>query len=225
MNFFNDLEKNNKNDNGLLESIQDFIEDLANSLKQSSINHEEKDIVTQIVSNNKVTLATENGILQAQEKAIHDYAVQTESNGALFYVYNKVKNTDNYRIIEINGGTEKMIELNKNDLPEGATVNSAMRKDGNNFVLDTTATRTITDTIKNEAKILIEKQNQKLEDYRKEGHIYLVTEDTNNRIFLYDTTSDPKFEIEEINFPEELKSVAKEGRKFIYTSGSYELIE
>lgn len=33
LNFFNDLEKNNKFDKGLLGGIQDFIEDLANSLK------------------------------------------------------------------------------------------------------------------------------------------------------------------------------------------------
>ena len=53
LNFFNDLEKNNKFDKGLLGGIQDFIEDLANSLKNSSTNRDE-DIVTQILSNNKV---------------------------------------------------------------------------------------------------------------------------------------------------------------------------
>ena len=75
------------------------------------------------------------------------------------------------------------------------------------------------------AKTIIEEQNQKLADYRKDGHIYLVTEDTNNRIFLYDTTSKPEFEIEEIDFPEELRSVATEGKKFIFTNGSYKLYE
>lgn len=100
-----------------------------------------------------------------------------------------------------------------------------MRKSGNDFILDDKATQTIANTIKNDAKALIEKQNQELADYKKEKHIYLVTEDTNNRIFLYDTTSKPKFEIEEIDFPEELRSVATEGKKFIFTNGSYKLYE
>ena len=100
-----------------------------------------------------------------------------------------------------------------------------MRKSGNDFILDNKATQTIANTIKNDAKALIEEQNQKLADYRKEGHIYLVTEDTNNRIFLYDTTSNPKFEIEEVDFPKELRSIATEGKKFIFTNGSYKLYE
>lgn len=224
LNFFNDLEKNNKLDKGLLSSIQDFIEDLANSLKNSSTNRDE-DIVTQVISNNKVTLATENSIFKARENAIHNYAIQTESEGSLYYVYNKIKDSDSYRVIEIDGETEKMLTVNKENLPTGATVDSCIRKIGDNFVLDADATKNISNAINNDAKNLIEEQNQKLADYRKEGHIYLVTEDTNNRIYLYDTTSNPEFEVEEIDFPEELKSVATEGRMFIYTNGSYELYE
>lgn len=224
LNFFNDLEKNNKFDKGLLGGIQDFIEDLANSLKTSSTNRDE-DIVTQILSNNKVTLATENSIFKARENAIHNYAIQTESDGPLYYVYNKVKDSDNYRVIEISDGAEKTLTVNKSKLPNESTVDSCMRKSGNDFILDDKATQTIANTIKNDAKALIEEQNKKLADYRKDGHIYLVTEDTNNRIFLYDTTSNPKFEIEEVDFPEELRSIATEGKKFIFTNGSYELYE
>lgn len=224
LNFFNDLEKNNKFDKGLLGGIQDFIEDLANSLKTSSTNRDE-DIVTQIISNNKVTLATENSIFKARENAIHNYASQTENDGPLYYIYNKVKNSDDYRVIEISDGAEKTLTVNKSKLPNEATVDSCMRKSGNDFILDDKATQTIANTIKNDAKALIEKQNQELADYKKEKHIYLVTEDTSNRIFLYDTTSKPEFEIEEIDFPKELRSVATEGKKFIFTNGSYELYE
>lgn len=224
LNFFNDLEKNNKFDKGLLGGIQDFIEDLANSLKNSSTNRDE-DIVTQIISNNKVTLATENSIFKARESAIHNYASQTKNDGPLYYIYNKVKNSDDYRVIEVNGGDEKTLTVNTDKLPNEATVDSCMRKSGNDFILDDKATQTIANTIKNDAKALIEKQNQELADYKKEKHIYLVTEDTSNRIFLYDTTSKPEFEIEEIDFPKELRSVATEGKKFIFTNGSYELYE
>ena len=46
-------------------------------------------------------------------------------------------------------------------------------------------------------------------------------EDINNKIFLWDTTAKPDFEIEEIKFPTELLDKAKEGNKFIYENGTY----
>ena len=49
----------------------------------------------------------------------------------------------------------------------------------------------------------------------------MVTEDINGRIFLWDSTEKPKFEIEDVNFPEELKYKAKEGNSFVYKNGTY----
>lgn len=68
----------------------------------------------------------------------------------------------------------------------------------------------------------IELEN-KLQENRKEGHLYLVTEDRNNEIYLWDFTDKPKHEFKEIISSDELLSVAKEGTMLQYINGKYEL--
>ena len=222
LNFFNDLEKNNNTEKNPFDKIQDFMEDLSKSLSEPS---QDIDIVSKIISSHKVTLATENSIYLVREQAIKNYADQTTNLGPLYYVYNKVKNTDRYRVLKIENGTDSMLEVEKSNLPQDASINSAMRQDNNTFILDKASTESINNRIEDEASKLIEKQNEKINSYKKDGHIYLVTEDINGRIFLYDTTSKPKFEIEEVNFPKELLNLATEGRKFVYKDGTYKLFE
>lgn len=222
LNFFNGLEKNNNIEKNPFDKIQDFMEDLSKSLSEPS---QDIDIVSKIISSHKVTLATENSIYLVREQAIKNYADQTTNLGPLYYVYNKVKNTDRYRVLKIENGTDSMLEVEKSNLPQDASINSAMRQDNNTFILDKASTESINNRIEDEASKLIEKQNEKINSYKKDGHIYLVTEDINGRIFLYDTTSKPKFEIEEVNFPKELLNLATEGRKFVYKDGTYKLFE
>lgn len=63
----------------------------------------------------------------------------------------------------------------------------------------------------------------KLKKHRKEGHLYFVTEDRNNEIYLWDFTDKPKYEFKEIVTSKELLSVAKEGAMLQYKNGTYEL--
>ena len=65
------------------------------------------------------------------------------------------------------------------------------------------------------------KQNQELQEDRKEGHLYLVTEDRDNKVYLWDITDKPENEIEEKDFPEKLLNIAKEGSVFRYEDGEY----
>ena len=65
--------------------------------------------------------------------------------------------------------------------------------------------------------------NIELNDNRKEGHLYLVTEDRNNEIYLWDFTDKPKHEFKEVISSEELLKVAKEGSMLQYKNGAYEL--
>ena len=222
LNFFNNLEKNNNIEKNPFDKIQDFMEDLSKSLLEPS---EDIDIVSKIISSHKVTLATENSIYLVREQAIKNYAAQTTNLGPLYYVYNKVKDTDRYRILKIENGTDSMLEVEKPSLPQNAKVNSAMRQDNNIFVSDKSATEFINNCIEEAASKLIQKQNEKINAYKKDGHIYLVTEDTNGKIFLYDTTSKPNFEIEEVNFPKDLLNLATEGKKFVYENGTYKIYE
>ncbi len=62
-----------------------------------------------------------------------------------------------------------------------------------------------------------------LQENRKEGHLYLVTEDRKGTVYLWDFTEKAETEFEEKNLPEELIEVAKEGAMLQYKDGKYEL--
>ena len=67
------------------------------------------------------------------------------------------------------------------------------------------------------------KQNQELQEDRKEGHLYLVTEDRNGEVYLWDFTDKPGHEFKEVITSDELLKVAKEGAMLQYKDGKYEL--
>ena len=76
--------------------------------------------------------------------------------------------------------------------------------------------------ISKEENVFIKKDNN-LKEHRKEGHLYLVTEDRNNKVYLWDFTDKPKNEFVETNFSKELLEIAKEGTMLQYKNGKYEL--
>ena len=47
-------------------------------------------------------------------------------------------------------------------------------------------------------------QSQELQENRKEGHLYLVTEDRNGEVYLWDFTDKPKHEFKEVITSDEL---------------------
>lgn len=65
--------------------------------------------------------------------------------------------------------------------------------------------------------------DEELQNYRKEGHLYLVTEDRNNEIYLCDYTEKSKIEFKEKITDKDLLNVAKEGAMLQYKNGKYEL--
>lgn len=64
---------------------------------------------------------------------------------------------------------------------------------------------------------------QLIDENHKEGHLYFVTSDRNNQIYLWDFTDKPEYEFEEKNIPPELQDVAKEGAMLKYENGTYTL--
>ena len=67
------------------------------------------------------------------------------------------------------------------------------------------------------------KKSQELDENHKEGHLYFVTSDRNNQIYLWDFTDKPEYEFEEKNIPPELQDVAKEGAMLKYENGTFTL--
>lgn len=222
LNFFNNLKENlEKNDNlsQITDSIGDFINKLAEALKNSTDANEELDIVTQISSSNKLSVASENELMKERINVLNNYA---KNNGETFYfIFNKVKNEDKYRVWKFSNGKRTQSEMQKDDLPNDANVNSILKVTDGKLVTDKEGTNIVISKIKEMADEIIEKQNKKIEDYKKEGHTYLVTEDINGRVFLWDSTEKPSYEIEDVYFPEELKNKAKEGNSFLYQNGTY----
>ena len=226
LDFFNNLKENlEKNDtlSKIVDGVSEFIGELSEALqKGESANN---DIVTQIANSNKLTTASENTITQIRKDVLQEYANNTKEEGTLYFVFNKVNGEDKYRVWEYNGSNRTKTEIEGKDLPEDAQVNSAMRMKNGKLITDKEATQEIFNEINNRAKEVIERQNKQIEDYKKEGHTYLVTEDSNGRVFLWDSTEKPKNEIEDVYFPEELKDKAKEGNKFLYQNGTYVYVE
>ena len=72
------------------------------------------------------------------------------------------------------------------------------------------------------ANEIIEKQNNNLSNYKKEGHLYVVKEEIGNNRFLKDITEDKNTEFEEIDIPKEILDKAVEGSVLKYTNGKYE---
>lgn len=65
--------------------------------------------------------------------------------------------------------------------------------------------------------------NQEINQNRKEGHLYLVTEDRNGEVYLWDFTEKPEHEFKEVFTSKELIDVAKEGVMLQFKDGKYEL--
>ena len=64
---------------------------------------------------------------------------------------------------------------------------------------------------------------QEINQNRKEGHLYLVTEDRNGEVYLWDFTEKPEHEFKEVFTSKELIDVAKEGAMLQFKDGKYEL--
>lgn len=223
LDFFNNLKENlEKNDTSskITEGISDFIGELSEAL-QKSVTGKGMGIVSEIASNHKLTIASENSIIKTRNEIIKEYANSTKEEGALYFIINKIEGEDRYKAWQFSGNKRTQIEINANDLPSDANVNSIMRIKDGKLITDSEATKTVINDIKEKADEIIEKQDKKIEEYKKEGHTYIVTEDSNGRIFLWDSTEKPTYEIEDIYFPEELKDKAKEGNSFIYQNGTY----
>ena len=218
--FFNNLKENlEKNDtlSKVVEGVTEFIGELADALQKENVVPNSMDIVSEIGSKNKLSISTKNGISQTRNEVLNQYAQEND----FYYVLNKIENKDEYRVWEFNDGKRSQVNMNEKDLPKDAGVNSVLKMENNELVTDKEATEAITNKINDKANELIQEQNKKIQDYKKEGHTYVVTEDINGRVFLWDSTEKPSYEIEDINSPDELKDKAKEGSSFLYQNGTY----
>ena len=228
-NLWNDLKEN--------QFVQNFIKELTNYLEKNLISNTEISETDNIwnnlltdnleIGNKKIISKYKDEMLLERTNILQNYALETKDKGEMYYIYDidtNGKNEYNLCICEPNKSHE-VITKKIEDLPEGTSLGSVLRKQGENFILEKEDTRVIEKQINNMINAKIKEQDQYLDSKRKEGHIYEADEKYSGRIWLYDLSNKVSGNlegIEEIEFPKNLYETAKKGDKFIYQNGEYQ---
>ena len=222
LNIFNiNINMDNKN----REEVSDFIKELSDYLEND--NDRQVSILEQVQKSEKVTVMYRDKINIERNKILNNYAKENQDKGVLYYIYNKVQDTDNYllSICEENK-SNVVIEVNEKKLPKGISVDTVLRQENGKYIVDTRATFIVRKQIEKMVNKLLKEQEQYLQSNRVEGHIYEVGEVERDRVWLYDITKNDVNGIEafeEIQFPLEFINKITEGTKVIYQNGSYEI--
>lgn len=224
LNLFNNLTnsiKENEIIQNFIKELQEFLENP--TLKDNSNKTEEIGILEKIQSERNTSIANKNRMNIIMDDILMQYANNTINSGDLYFVAGKSSKIENtYIVYKYENGKDSIINISAKELPQNAGINSVLRVKNGQYVFDEKATNDLIKKITQMANDLLDKQNKTLNEYRKEGHLYMVTEKINDSVFLWDTTDKPDKEIEEVDFPKELKDKATEGTVFIYTGGKYE---
>ena len=222
LNIFNiNLNIDNKN----REEVSKFIKELSDYLE--SDNGRQVSILDRVQNSEKITVLYRDKMNIERNKILNNYVKENQDKGDLYYIYNKVQDTDNYllSICEENK-SNIVIELNEDELPKGISVDTVLRKENGKYIVDTRSTFIIRKQIEEMVRKLLNEQEKYLQSNRLEGHVYEVEEVESDRVWLYDITKDAVNGIEafeEIEFPLELINKVKEGTKVIYQNGNYEI--
>lgn len=228
-----DLEKNFLS--GLTENkfVKNFIDELSKYLENNIGKGSTKmPIIEDILSKNNVTTGNENAIRLKFNDVILEYAKQNFNNESMYFIRDdKTRywlnneehyNNDFYSVLKVENNQIKEIEISKKDMPKNIEVNEVFRIKDNKYIIDNLETEKLQKEIKKMAKEIINKQNAKLNNYRKEGHLYMVSEEIGNNRFLWDLTNTSKIEFEEVDIPKNLLDKATEGAVLKYINGTYE---
>ena len=218
---------NNANENAF---IKHLIEELKNYLDNNKISNniiENKE--DNLLKNGEEEMITtyRDKMNIERNKILNNYANKTSSKGQMYYIYSENSKTqDAYNIcICEEGKSHNVIEINKKELPDGAEVGSVLRKKGQNYTIDIEATKDISEELSNLKSKVLKEQDIYLLSQRKEGHVYELSEKSDDRAWLFDITENREEALEEIEFPIELLQNAHEGDKFVYKKGKYKNIE
>lgn len=220
LDFFNKITNHTKTDNDISNFVDELKEFLNHSNKENTIDEE---ILKKMQTERNTSLISKNKMYQKKDEIIMKYANQNME--ALYFVANKSKTEDVYRIEKYENGEKENLQIHKKDLPENISVNAIMKQENDQYIIDKILTQEINDYIEKSAKEILDEQDKKLNEYKQEGHLYSITENRNNRIYIWDLTTKPNIEIEEVNFPEELRNKVSEGTILQYRNGQYKIKE
>lgn len=199
--------------------IQDFLKELQDYLERKV----DIPLINPTHNGNKIITEFRDKMYIQRSKILNDYAKQTSNKGEMYYIYDQnSKLEDGYNLcICEEKESRTIIEVNSNILPNGARIGSVLRKFEDNYVLDNEATKDISKKIEKMKDELLEKQTEFLNSKRIEGHIYEISENGGDRVWIFDITNNSSEALEEINFPKELLQDVEVGDLFVYENGEY----
>ena len=217
----NNLFKNLKENN----FVQNFINELSNYLEnkdKNNLNSENKEtpIIEDILSKNNFTTGNQNAIRWNLDDVVLKYSKKNSISDAIYFIKDKKDNA--YTVLKAENGKIEEIKIDKKDIPSTTKINDVLKIKDNNWVIDSISTKALQDDIRNMAKEILKKQNINLAKHRKEGHLYMITEELGNNRFLWDLTDAPKTEFEEVDISKDLLDKATEGVVLKYINGKYE---
>ena len=190
---------------------------------ESDDNNKKNGILDRVLATNKVSLQSKNQMEDMEIDLLIEYSENIPNT--IYYVAglsNKVPG--NFVLYKYTDGDEEILNTEKEKLPDDFYISSILIEKDGRFILDKEISLQFENEFMEKIAEILENQNSELENYRKENHLYRVEEDVESRIYLWDLTDKPDFSIEEVEFPSELKEVAKEGAVFIYKKGIYEVV-
>lgn len=215
--------KNNELIQNFIKELQNYLEN--NMLKVNNANIEKEDIalINPTHNGNKIISMYRDKMLIERSNILNQYAKKTADKGKMYYIYSKnSKMLDTYNLcICEESKSHTIIEESINNLPKGAEIGSVLREAENHYNIDEEATKEIAKEIYNMKSELLREQTEFLNSKRIEGHIYEVSENDGDRVWLFDITNSSNEGIEEIDFPKELLQSSKEGDLFAYINGKY----
>ena len=223
LNVFNNI-KNNLNGNERKE-VLNFLKELENYIEKDELKVD-RNMLEEIQEENKLISKFRDEMLLERIEILNNYAKETAEKGNMYFIYDKNSMDDNkYNMCLCNeNDIYKVIEVDRNSLPEGTMVNSAIRENNGQYVLDKESTEVLSIKINEMINSLLEKQEEYLQGYRIEGHVYKVDEKETDRAWLVDITNNSNEAIEEVNIPEEILSSISEGDKLKFEDGKYQIL-
>lgn len=205
------------------EGVRNFIKELGESLENKLTNNENNNmsLVQNKLKENTLTTKYRDEINIQKSNIISNYS----KNKEMYYIYNK-SSDDMYGIVEyINGKSSEDIWVEAEKIPKEAKVDTVLKKEDNQFIVDKIATKELQEKIIDMINNLIEQQEKELEEKRIEGHLYEFVEKTGDTIWLIDKNNINGNCFEEIKFRKDTFENAKEGNIYQYVNGEYIFID
>ena len=146
-NLFNNL-KENKIVQNFMEELSNYLENnVANNSNLSANDYKWNNLISDDLTlyDKKIITKFKNKMISQRNDILQNYAENTREAGDMYYIYNTSENERNsYNLCICKPEkSHEVITKSIEELPEGASLWSVLRKQGENFVLDYEATKSV----------------------------------------------------------------------------------